>query len=268
MRSPSIGRDKVNSRILTALSTLYMGQKRFDQAYLWGKVSESFQESPEVSATRLGIYHAIGKEEQETLDDQAATIVDALPGRGATAHHESDPDRGPGVGPSFDIRLVHGQIRGEDRVLERATVRAVVMRGDRLLLVHSRVNGDLMFPGGGIEHGRRTMRPWPGSCGKRWRRAGGRGPCWERDPGDRAAREPGLRCLLHPIVPLPLPGREDWSAPRPQPYEIRLGFTPGWFPWPRPCKPTRPSWRVPVPSGRRERPGCWQSCTAGKRPAC
>ena len=28
----------------------------------------------------------------------------------------------------FDIRLVHGQIRGEDRVLERATVRAVVMR--------------------------------------------------------------------------------------------------------------------------------------------
>ena len=53
----------------------------------------------------------------------------------------------------FDIRLVHGQIRGEDRVLERATVRAVVMRGDRLLLVHSRVNGDLMFPGGGIEHG-------------------------------------------------------------------------------------------------------------------
>lgn len=55
-----------------------MGQKRFDQAYLWGKVSESFQESPEVSATRLGIYHAIGKEEQETLDDQAATIVDAL----------------------------------------------------------------------------------------------------------------------------------------------------------------------------------------------
>ena len=28
---------------------LYMGQKAFDQAYLWGKVSESFQESPEVS---------------------------------------------------------------------------------------------------------------------------------------------------------------------------------------------------------------------------
>ncbi|MNO76741.1 hypothetical protein D3C76_678220 [compost metagenome] len=55
-----------------------MGQKAFDQAYLWGKVSESFQESPEVSSTRLGIYHAIGKAQQERLDEQAATIVDAL----------------------------------------------------------------------------------------------------------------------------------------------------------------------------------------------
>ena len=70
--------DKVNSRILTALSTLYMGQKAFDLAYQWGKVSESFQETPEVSSTRLGIYHAIGKEQQERLDQAAATIVDAL----------------------------------------------------------------------------------------------------------------------------------------------------------------------------------------------
>ena len=70
--------DRVNSRILTALSTLYMGQKAFDQAYLWGKVSESFQESPEVSSTRLGLYHAIGKARQEQLDEQAAAIVGAL----------------------------------------------------------------------------------------------------------------------------------------------------------------------------------------------
>ena len=33
---------------------------------------------PEVSSTRLGIYHAIGKEQQERLDQAAATIVDAL----------------------------------------------------------------------------------------------------------------------------------------------------------------------------------------------
>ncbi|WP_421272379.1 DUF2989 domain-containing protein [Aeromonas taiwanensis] len=70
--------EQVNSRILTALSTLYMGQKGFEQAYLWGKVSESFQEQQEVSSVRLGIYHAIGKEEQERLDEQAAVIVDAL----------------------------------------------------------------------------------------------------------------------------------------------------------------------------------------------
>ncbi|MCO4205462.1 DUF2989 domain-containing protein [Aeromonas taiwanensis] len=70
--------EQVNSRILTALSTLYMGQKGFEQAYLWGKVSESFQEQQEVSSVRLGIYHAIGKAEQERLDEQAAVIVDAL----------------------------------------------------------------------------------------------------------------------------------------------------------------------------------------------
>lgn len=70
--------DKVNSRILTALSTLYMGQKAFDLAYQWGKVSESFQDHPEVSANRLGIYHAISKGEQEALDRVAATIVEQL----------------------------------------------------------------------------------------------------------------------------------------------------------------------------------------------
>ena len=70
--------EQVNSRMLTSLSTLYMGQKQYGLAYLWGKVSESFQETPEVSSTRLGIYHAIGKEQQERLDQAAATIVDAL----------------------------------------------------------------------------------------------------------------------------------------------------------------------------------------------
>ena len=53
----------------------------------------------------------------------------------------------------FDIRLTHYRVNTDGRQLERVTVRAVVLRGDQLLLVHSRVNGDLMFPGGGIEHG-------------------------------------------------------------------------------------------------------------------
>lgn len=169
----------------------------------------------------------------------------------------------------FDIRLVHGQIRGEDRVLERATVRAVVMRGDRLLLVHSRVNGDLMFPGGGIEHGEAhdaaLARELREECGAELVAVG---PLLGETREYRAAREPDYDAYCIRSSYYLCRVGEDWSAPRPQPYEIRLGFTPGWFPWPRPCKPTRPSWRVPVPSGRRERPGCWQSCTAGKRPAC
>ena len=85
-----------------------------------------------------------------------------------------------------------------------------------LLLVHSRVKGDLMFPGGGISTGRRTMRPGPGAAGRVWRRAGGRGPLLG-ETGVSLPREPGLRCLLHPIVPLPLPGREDQVRRVPSP---------------------------------------------------
>ncbi|MGL5482007.1 MAG: DNA mismatch repair protein MutT, partial [Aeromonas veronii] len=43
----------------------------------------------------------------------------------------------------FDLSFVHGEVRTDGRTLERLTVRAVVPRGGELLLVHSRVNGDL-----------------------------------------------------------------------------------------------------------------------------
>ena len=45
------------------------------------------------------------------------------------------PSGAPEWAHAFDIRLVHGQVPCEGRVLERTTVRAVVMRGDELLLV-------------------------------------------------------------------------------------------------------------------------------------
>lgn len=70
--------EAINSRILTSLSTLYMGQKEFGLAYQWGKVSESFQEASEVSASRLAIYHNISKGEQDAWDRAAATIVQRL----------------------------------------------------------------------------------------------------------------------------------------------------------------------------------------------
>ena len=130
----------------------------------------------------------------------------------------------------FDIRLVHGQIRGEDRVLERATVRAVVIRGDRLLLVHSSVNGDLMFPGGGIEHGEAhdaaLARELREECGAELVAVG---PLLGETREYRAAREPDYDAYCIRSSYYLCRVGEDWSAPRPQPYEIRLGFVPGWF---------------------------------------
>lgn len=70
--------DEINSRILTSLSTLYMGQKEFGLAYQWGKVSEAFQQENEVSASRLALYHNISKGEQESWDKAAAAIVQQL----------------------------------------------------------------------------------------------------------------------------------------------------------------------------------------------
>ncbi|HEH9440663.1 TPA: DUF2989 domain-containing protein [Aeromonas sobria] len=70
--------DKINSRLLTSLSTLYMGQKQYGLAYLWGKVSESFQDAPEVSAKRFAIYHSLSKTEQDGYDVRAAEIVEQL----------------------------------------------------------------------------------------------------------------------------------------------------------------------------------------------
>ncbi|MGL4249762.1 MAG: DUF2989 domain-containing protein [Aeromonas sp.] len=70
--------DQINSRLLTSLSTLYMRQKEYGQAYLWGKVSESFQEAPEVSSKRFGIYHTLSKEDQDSYDVRAAEIVEQL----------------------------------------------------------------------------------------------------------------------------------------------------------------------------------------------
>ena len=72
--------EQVNSRLLTSLSTLYMGQKQYEQAYLWGKVSEAFPNNPEVSAKRFGLYYSLSKPRQDALDAQAAEIVRQLQG--------------------------------------------------------------------------------------------------------------------------------------------------------------------------------------------
>jgi 8-oxo-dGTP diphosphatase len=41
----------------------------------------------------------------------------------------------------------------EGKFICREAVRAIILRGSEALLVHSSVNGDYKFPGGGMEHG-------------------------------------------------------------------------------------------------------------------
>lgn len=130
----------------------------------------------------------------------------------------------------FDIQLMHGQVAIYGRRLERITVRAIVLRGDRLLLVHSRVNGDLMFPGGGIEegecHGTALARELREECGAELVEVGA---LLGQTREYRAAREADYDAYcIRSFYYLCRVG-EGWSEPRPQPYEVRLGFTPGWF---------------------------------------
>ncbi len=39
------------------------------------------------------------------------------------------------------------------KTITREAVRAIILRGDQVLMVHSLVNGDYKFPGGGVEDG-------------------------------------------------------------------------------------------------------------------
>ncbi|MGB6187633.1 MAG: DUF2989 domain-containing protein [Aeromonas molluscorum] len=70
--------DEVDSRLLTSLSTLHMGQKHYPDAYLWGKVSAAFLGGSEVSAKRFSLYHSLSKAELASLDAQAAELVQQI----------------------------------------------------------------------------------------------------------------------------------------------------------------------------------------------
>lgn len=45
----------------------------------------------------------------------------------------------------------HPNVKHEGKLICREAVRAIIIRGSELLMVHSKVNGDYKFPGGGIE---------------------------------------------------------------------------------------------------------------------
>lgn len=129
----------------------------------------------------------------------------------------------------FSLRLMHGDFPKLERLLERVTVRAVVLRGDELLLVHSSVNGDFMFPGGGVEAGESHQdalaRELREECGAELLAKGGLlGETREY----RSAREPDYDAYcIRSLYYLCRVG-EHRVPPRLQAYEERLGFKAGW----------------------------------------
>jgi len=70
--------DRINSRLLTSLSALYMGQKQYGQAYLWAKVSESFQDPPEFFAQQFDTRYSLNEAELQRYEEQARAIISQL----------------------------------------------------------------------------------------------------------------------------------------------------------------------------------------------
>lgn len=79
----------------------------------------------------------------------------------------------------------------------------------------------------------------------------------------RAARESGFNAYcIRSLYYLCRIG-DQLVAPQPQPYEIRLGFVPGWFALDEALQTNKTQLAGPCPNGQRGRPWCWPSCNAG-----
>jgi 8-oxo-dGTP pyrophosphatase MutT (NUDIX family) len=139
------------------------------------------------------------------------------------------------VGPNRDdtepvlISIDHDHVAREPaEVVHRSAVRAVIRRGDRLLMVHGAVAGDYKFPGGGLEPGESPLealvREVSEECGRSVTRVG---EVIVVAVEHRRAREPGTvfrmesayhRCEVGDTV----------HGQSLDTYEHELGFTPVW----------------------------------------
>jgi 8-oxo-dGTP pyrophosphatase MutT (NUDIX family) len=116
------------------------------------------------------------------------------------------------------------------RVVRRQAVRAVIRRGEHLLMVHSTVAGDYKFPGGGIEAGESAAealaREVREECGVAVVHIAGAPTVVVEE--QRAGQEPGailsMRSSYHECVV-----DHDEEHPRNlDPYEADLGFEAAW----------------------------------------
>jgi 8-oxo-dGTP diphosphatase len=116
------------------------------------------------------------------------------------------------------------------RIVRREAVRALIRRGDELLMVHSIVAGDYKCPGGGIEPGESPadalVREVGEECGLDVVRVAGTPTIVveERRPGQEPAVVLSMQSSYHECV-------VDHGRHPPRdldPYEAALGFEPAW----------------------------------------
>jgi 8-oxo-dGTP diphosphatase len=130
----------------------------------------------------------------------------------------------------FDLVLNHGALPPAGGLVKRRlAVRALIVRDGRLLMVHSRVQGDWKFPGGGVEPLETTSAALEREVAEEtgYRTAGPQTPAGrvvERAPGRDV---PGSRFEMESLY--------FWTQVDDEPgplaledYERHLGFTPGW----------------------------------------
>ncbi len=135
----------------------------------------------------------------------------------------------PGAEP-VHLRIDHDAVPDEPTgLIERAAVRAVIQRDERLLMLHSRIGGDYKFPGGGLEPGESPrealIREVSEECGRTVTRVG---DVVITAIEHRLAREPGAYFRMESTYHR-CDVADEVHAQSLDAYEHDLAFEPVWI---------------------------------------
>ncbi len=111
----------------------------------------------------------------------------------------------------------------------RQAARAIILRGDQVLMVHSSVNGDYKFPGGGVEDGEEHVttlqRELMEECGVRLKAI--LGEFGRVEEYDQAEEDDFDLFCMHSYYYL-CEVEDGFGAQNLDDYEREYGFTPEW----------------------------------------
>ena len=115
------------------------------------------------------------------------------------------------------------------KTVTREAVRAIILGGDQVLMVHSLVNGDYKFPGGGVEDGEEHIstlrRELLEECGVQWKAILGEfGRVEEYDLAEE--KEFDLFCMHSHYFLCEV--EDGFGMQNLDDYEREYGFTPEW----------------------------------------